>query len=125
MGDEEAGALVVGVVGALFVGVGVDGDVVGLAFDDNEGGLAFALVLHGAPDDEVGAGVTVAAFAGEGDFLGNLVEGVAVFVDEGAEVGLADVFLGGFIEPFPANVAEDFVVFAEDGERVGHGGNRR
>jgi hypothetical protein len=74
----------------------------------------------GSPDEEVSLGGGGAAFAGNGFFLGHLVEGVAVLVDESSDVVLPDALLGQIDQPHAAERAEDFVLgIAADSESGG------
>lgn len=57
VGHEEAGVLVLRVVGALRVILERNIDVVGLALDHNQGVLLILLSLGRAPDQKVGAGM--------------------------------------------------------------------
>ena len=105
VGDEELGVAEPGVVIALFVVFGLDGDVVALALDDDQRGVLIRLVLGGAPDDEVGAGLRTAA-PSNANFLIHLRQLKAVFVHKHAEISLAHEFFWGFVEPTLADVAE-------------------
>ncbi len=123
VGDDEAGIDDAGVGVALAVVLGLDGDVVGLALDDDERCGSVAAVLRGAPDHEIGAGVGRAA-PGEVEFLLDLVEREAVLVDEDGEVRLADLLFGGLEQPLVTSVGPDRALgfIADDLDRAIRGG---
>ena len=124
--DEEAGPLVVRVGAALLVGGLVHHDVLGLALDDDEDAVVRLFVGDRAPDDDVGAGMAGAALTGHLLLLGHLVERIAVFVDQGADVILAHALLGCLDQVNAAQGAVDAtfgVVFDLEEGGDGLGGN--
>src|SRR6266851_1005393 len=98
------------VVVALAIVVGLDSDVVRLAFDDDERTLLVGLVFDRAPDDKICAGVTRATTR-DFNLLVHLVQSEAVFIDQDTEVFLTDSLFGSFDEPLLTDVAPDFSFF--------------
>ena len=90
--------------------------MVGLALDDDEWAGTVLSVLSSSPDHEVGAGVR-GSLAGEVLLFRDLIECVAVLVDEDGKEGLSDEFFGGFDEPFVADGRVDPAPVASKFER--------
>jgi hypothetical protein len=109
--DEEGGIGLPRVQLPLLVVLLADGDEVGLALDDDERRAPLPLVLGGAPDDEVRAGLRGPA-AGGVLLLRDLVEREAVLVDEHGEVLLAHPLFGRLYQPELAHVAVELPVLA-------------
>ena len=105
--DEKTGTDVLRVVRALRVGGLVNGDVIGFTFDYGERDILGGFVGGGAPYHDVGTGIAGTA-PSDGNFFAHLFGGVAVFVDEVADVFLAHGFFGGFDKPCFAKGAVDF-----------------
>jgi hypothetical protein len=110
VGNEERCAADAGVVFTLAVVLRLDGDVIGFAFDDDEGGVVVGLVLRGAPEDKICAGGSRTP-AGQIHLFRNLIKGKPILVDQHEQVFLAHRLFWRFYQPFAAHMAPDFSFF--------------
>ena len=104
--DEEWSKRVSGVALALAIVFPVNRDVVRLAFGDDERRFLISLILHGAPNDDVGFDRTASVF--RGNFFVHLIKRKAIVVHELADKLLAHDLFGILNEPVLADVAPDF-----------------
>ncbi len=99
-----------GIVFTLGIVRHFDRHIIGLAFNDNKRCFLIGLVFSCSPDNEV-CPCLGAAPACDIDFLINLVQRIAVFVNQDGQVLLSYLFFRRQRQPFLTYRAENFVSF--------------